>query len=59
MSYNHTVKLFDLISRFTDTIKTCIIYENLNLTSIDWSNASAISLIEKYVYIFTHKHALT
>ena len=49
MSYNDTIKLFELISKLTDTIKTCIIYRDLNLPGIDWSNGSAISLVEKYV----------
>ena len=58
MSYNDTVKLFDLISKLTDTIETCIIHVDLNLPGIDWSNSSAISLVEKYVYSFTQNHAL-
>ena len=45
MSYNDTVKLFDLISKLTDTIKTCIIYGDLNLPGIDWSNGSAIIIL--------------
>ena len=50
MSYNDTIKLFDLISKLMYTIKTCIIYGDLNLPGIDWSNGSDISLVEKYLY---------
>ena len=34
MLYNDTIKLVDLISKVTDTIKTSMIYGDLNLPNI-------------------------
>ena len=53
MSFNDTIKLCDIISSFSDSTKTSIIYGDFNLTGIDWINGLGISSVEKYFYSFT------
>ena len=59
ISYKYAVKLFDLISRITDTTKICLMYGDLNLLGIYLSNGSVIVLIDTYLYSFNYTYTLT